>query len=540
MSILSCDSLTYHYPEAAAAALTDITVNIDEGEFVLLLGASGSGKSTFLRALNGLVPRFYGGRIGGKVHYRLTELAQLTQREIVKNLGFLHQDPERQIVLDTVEREVAFGMENIGLPMAQMKSRLAEVSQLFGLGPLLHKRTAEVSGGEKQRIALAGLLALYPHVLLLDEPTSQLDPVHAEEVLQSLRRLHEEWGFTIVMSEHRLDRTFHLADRILFFDQGRLVFDGTPLAFAQAAAKSEPEWQAFLSPITRHMLEKTNGSALPITVKEARSILRRVSGDGCLASSDDVNLLRADRRRQAGSLPLIQIEKAKAGYEGNDNVLRGLTYSISAGDYITLLGENGVGKSTLAKVIAGVVPLHEGRLLWQGTEITTAKREQLLGKIGYLSQNPNDYFLHDSVEGELSFALHQARTERETQDEQLVRILETVGLLPYRHRHPHDLSGGERQRLALAIVLAGEPQFLILDEPTRGLDLYHKDKLIQLLHTLPIKSIMVISHDIEFASAFANRISILYQGNIVADGTPAEVFSQSFSYMPQVYKLYRV
>ncbi|MCK9918273.1 energy-coupling factor ABC transporter ATP-binding protein, partial [Microbacteriaceae bacterium K1510] len=312
--------LTYHYPEAAAAALTDITVNIDEGEFVLLLGASGSGKSTFLRALNGLVPRFYGGRIGGKVHYRLTELAQLTQREIVKNLGFLHQDPERQIVLDTVEREVAFGMENIGLPMAQMKSRLAEVSQLFGLGPLLHKRTAEVSGGEKQRIALAGLLALYPHVLLLDEPTSQLDPVHAEEVLQSLRRLHEEWGFTIVMSEHRLDRTFHLADRILFFDQGRLVFDGTPLAFAQAAAKSEPEWQAFLSPITRHMLEKTNGSALPITVKEARSILRRVSGDGCLASSDDVNLLRADRRRQAGSLPLIQIEKAKAGYEGNDNV----------------------------------------------------------------------------------------------------------------------------------------------------------------------------------------------------------------------------
>lgn len=530
MSILRCDHVTYRYPEANTPALSDVSASIQEGEFVLLLGASGSGKSTFLRVCNGLVPRFYGGTIAGEVLLKEKPLASLTHREIVSTVGFLHQDPERQLLLDSVERELAFGMENIGMPSHVMRSRLAEISQLFGLGPLLGRTVESLSGGEKQRVALASVLTLYPHVLLLDEPTSQLDPVHADEVLQVLRRLHEEWGMTVIVSEHRLERCFHLADRVYLFEQGSIVFDGSPRAFAKAARETKPEWLSFLPPVTRELAPHGEIKDLPITVREARSVVTDLgySLHECAAAADRVE----------GS-ELLAIQRGSAGYEQSTDVLKSLTYSIREGDHIALFGENGAGKSTLAKVLAGVLPLSKGEVRWKGRATDTAFWQTSFTRIGYLSQNPNDYFLHDTVEEELAFSLKQAGGGTALEGRTVDDLLDAFGLVPYRKRHPHDLSGGERQRLALAILLAARPEVLLLDEPTRGLDVEQKQKLANLLHGLPVQAVMVITHDVEFARDYANRVSVLYDGSIVTDGPPDEVFRHSFAYAPQSYRIRR-
>lgn len=555
MNIFQCKTLTYQYPEAEMPSLTDVSVNIRQGEFVLLIGASGSGKSTFLRSLNGLVPRFYGGKLSGEVCLYDQAIEQLEQRTLVSAAGFLNQDPERQLLLETVEREIVFGMENLGIDPLQMRSRLAEVSHLLGLSSLLSRKTASLSGGEKQLVALASVLTTYPQALLLDEPTSQLDPIHAEEVLHTIRRLNEEWGLTIVLSEHRLERCFHLADRIFLFEAGRVVFTGTPAEFASLCRRERQEWSRFLPPITRHFLEQQY-PGLPLTVKEARSHTPPQGEPGIGAveqeqgASERVHhrswwrnlterliVKRQENQREPVKQPLLQLQAITAGYLPHAPIFTDFNYSIFSGDRIALLGENGAGKSTLAKLLAQVMPLSKGSLLWQGQEITERKEEPDQ-RIGYLSQNPNDYLLHDTVEEEIRFAVrhgHQATNLSQRVEE----LLQLANLTKYRHRHPHDLSGGERQLLALMLVLAQRPRVLLLDEPTRGLDLLQKEKLAHLLHTLPVEASLVITHDVEFAYLYANRLSILYQGEMVADGQPDEVFANSFSYMPQVHKYYR-
>ncbi|MGD8191715.1 ABC transporter ATP-binding protein [Brevibacillus ginsengisoli] len=530
MKMFQTKQLSYQYPEADSCALNQVNVSVEQGEFILLLGASGSGKSTFLRSLNGLVPRFYGGKLGGQVDVRGKSIDEWAQRDIVSTIGFVNQDPERQLLLDSVEREIVFGMENLGTPQEQMKGRLAEISHLFDLHHLLGRQTASLSGGEKQLIAMASILTTYPEALLLDEPTSQLDPVHAETVLHALRRLNEEWGMTIVLSEHRVERCFHLADRIILFDQGQVVFQGTPRDFVAQSEEQRTEWRRFIPPITRHFLEQ-NLEAQPITVKEARSLRNPALLSGNKEST-------AQERTPSSCQALLQLDQIKAGYHAHTAVLNNLSYTILSGDRIALLGENGAGKSTLAKVMSQVVSIQRGSMMWEGDEISSAFTTESWKQIGYLSQNPNDYLLHDTIEDELVFAVRHAKSGVAIND-RVEELLELSGLGKYRHRHPHDLSGGERQLLALTLVLVNTPKLLLLDEPTRGLDLMQKQKLSQLLHTLPVNASLVITHDVEFAQLYANRVSVLYQGEIVADGSPDQVFANSFSYMPQVHKYYR-
>lgn len=535
--ILSVENLSYCYPQASAASLQDITLKINQGEFVLLLGMSGSGKSTFLRAMNGLIPRFYGGTIAGHVYLFQQNLTSLSQRQIVSSIGFLQQDPERQLLLQTVERELVFGLENLAVSAADMKSRLAEISQLFGLGAQIEKKTAELSGGEKQRIALASILAPYPGLLLLDEPTSQLDPVHAEEVLQTVRRLNEEWGITVLMSEHRVERCFHLADRILLFESGKVTFDGTPKEFVDTA-RTQVERQSFLPPVTRQFMGLGIAGELPLTVKAARASMQAldrlnepVSGKERASKA----LLDSDHIKPA----IYNLSLVSAGYPGNEEVICSLSLSIRKGDRIALLGENGAGKSTFAKLLCGAVQIRKGELKWKEQLVDHAFWNDSWRRIGYLSQNPNDYFLHDEVETELEFALQQLSLSKEEKEERKEELLTRLGLLPYRKRHPHDVSGGEKQRLALALILPARPELLILDEPTRGLDAEQKNALIDLLEEMEIPTTMIITHDVEFASAFANRVLIMHRGELVADGVPDQVFRQSFAYMPQDYKLNR-
>jgi energy-coupling factor transporter ATP-binding protein EcfA2 len=342
-----------------------------------------------------------------------------------------------------------------------------------------------------------------------------------------LRRLHEEWGLTVVMSEHRLERCFHLADRILLFERGRISFDGTPRQFAAIAMQSKTDWQSYLPPVTRELAGRLQSDRLPLTVREARSLLPSLPEDVCSVSEN----------RPPGK-EILGIYRGRAGYEPKTDVLKNVTYRICEGDHIALFGENGAGKSTLAKVFAGVLPLTAGEIRWKGRAADAGFWQTAYTRIGYLSQNPNDYFLHDTVEDELIFSLKQSSSSGAgglTADD----LLDLLGLEPYRNRHPHDLSGGERQRLALGIVLAARPQVLLLDEPTRGLDPFQKQKLCSLLHRLPAQAVVVITHDVEFARDYANRVSVLYDGDIVTDSSPDEVFRHSFAYAPQAYRIRR-
>ncbi|MGG4440947.1 ABC transporter ATP-binding protein [Brevibacillus fortis] len=535
--MLECEHLHYQYPQSDRLALCDIQVEIVPGEFVLLLGESGSGKSTFLRALNGLVPRFYGGAIAGNVRLHGQSLDQLTQRQIVTSIGFLNQDPERQLLLDTVRRELAFSMENLSISPEQMRSRFAEISHLFGLGPKLSSQTDQLSGGEKQRLALASILTLFPSILLLDEPTSQLDPVHADEVLQLLRRLHEEMGMTIVMSEHRMERCYHLADRILYFDQGRIRFDGTPRQFAASAIQNK-SWLPYLPVVAQGMAEYCGDQDIPLTVKEARKLVQKQKL--AIPLSFHPGWGNVTISRQSRNCEVLSLRLGTAGYREKPDVLRQLNYCMYEGDRIALFGENGAGKSTFAKALVGTVPLTSGELQWFGKPVQIDYLENTHRYVGYLSQNPNDYFMHETVEEELLFTctLDKCRTKEEIQT-RVDEILSKMELTSYQKHHPHDLSGGERQRLALAILLASEPEVLILDEPTRGMDRKQKVRLAEYLRVLPAKAVLLITHDVEFALLYANRISVLYDGTIVTDNHPQEVFTNSLTYAPQMYRVLR-
>lgn len=335
---------------------------------------------------------------------------------------------------------------------------------------------------------------------------------------------------TVLMSEHRVERCFHLADRIVLFESGAITFNGTPQEFVASAREVEGR-QMFLPPVTRHLIERGISGDAPLTVKAARMV---VQAQGL--REDVVKQLQVPDERTS---TLYRLSHASAGYGQNQKVIRNLSVTIQEGNRIALLGENGAGKSTLAKLLCGALPLQKGERHWRNEPIADAFWDDAWRRIGYLSQNPNDYFLHDTVEGELDFALQQLALSNEQKERKKLELLTRLSLLPYKDRHPHDLSGGEKQRLALALVLPSEPDLLVLDEPTRGLDARQKQEMIHLLNEMNVPAIMIITHDVEFALSFANRVLVLHRGELVADGTPEDVFQRSFAYMPQVYKLYR-
>ncbi|MBL0386139.1 energy-coupling factor ABC transporter ATP-binding protein [Tumebacillus sp. ITR2] len=551
---LRLTNFTYYYPDAERPALDLINGSVRQGEFVLLAGPSGCGKSTLLRALNGLVPEFYGGRVGGEVRYREKLLSEFGNRRIATHVGMVFQDPERQLVMTEVEREVAFGLENAEVPPAEMRRRVAEVLNFFDLAPIRHKRTADLSGGEKQKVAIASVMALQPDVLLLDEPTSQLDPGAAQEILDLVKRLNEELGVTVVLVEQRLDRVMHLADRVVSLYEGRIEYDGSPADFAHFAALSRPE---LLVPVTKLFVEAGRPER-PLTVKEARQIVRRDAA--FLQDQDPVNAAQNGTPRRGLSSKLVHVMKkmfganldpddvlleardVRFGYPDGEEVLKGLRVKIGRGQFTALLGANGAGKSTLFRLFAALSRPTEGKVLFAGVDTRGLDPAELAGQLGYLSQNPSDYLFHETLREECEFSrkLIGLSVGDEEAERVLHEVVESLGLLPHLDRNPRDLSGGERQRAALATVLVQQPQALLLDEPTRGLDAGQKDRLGDWLTTYVEAggTVVLITHDIEFAAEYGERVLLLDDGILVAEGTPQDMLTRGLFYSPQTSRVF--
>jgi len=533
LALVKIENLTYYYPGTEKPALDRINLSIPEGQFVLVIGGSGSGKSSLLRVMAGLIPGFYGGKYGGRVYLDGTELRELDKRSLVQKVGIVFQDPEAQMVMTGVEQEIAFGLENLGLPPKLMRRRVMEVTEALSLTGSLSRFVPELSGGEKQKVALASVLAMQPEVLLLDEPTSQLDPVAGEEILTMVRRLNEENGITVVLIEQRLERCFHLADRVLVMDEGRIVYDHhAPEAMAEWAVRGGTP---FVPPLPK-LFASVGSRNIPVTVKEGRRLLRNwISNCGFPTSTcaeDRLRVVKADSQK-----PALEVQKLWFTYPSGTEVLKSVDLDIQPGKFVVIMGENGAGKTTLLKNINGLLKPSRGRVIIGGRDTRMLPVEELAKTVGYLSQNPNDYLFMPMVRQEIEFTRKNLGVEDDATGKQ---FLNRLGLETIADRNPRDLSTGERQRVALASVLAARPELLLLDEPTRGLDYKLKEELGGLLLELKARgaTVAVVTHDVEFAAEYADEIVLMAGGQVMEQGSKYDVLTGSTFYSPQLNKLF--
>jgi energy-coupling factor transport system ATP-binding protein len=499
MSSLVLEHVTYTYPGGGLPALRDVSLAVEPGEFVVLAGLSASGKSTLLRAACGLVPHFHGGVFAGRALVGGLDTREHGPAELSAVAGTLFQDPETQIVLGTVRHELAFPLENRGDGAAAVARGVEEVALALGIEGLLERSTSELSGGELQRVALGAALAGRPRLVLLDEPTSQLDPVAGDELVWLLRRLNEEWGTAVVLAEHRLERCLAHADRVVALQDGAVVCDAQPRAFLEWAGDRSPALQ---TPGAR-LFERAGLRPLPAGVKDARATLR---AHGLLDEHVPPQAAAPQRRRKRDPFAL-RARGVWCELPGGRAVLRDVDLALAPGERVALMGRNGAGKSTLLRHFAGLARPTRGRV-------------EAAGRVALLLQNPNDYLLHETVREEASAA-----------------ALEQVGLDALGDRHPRDLAGGERQRLALAVVLdGGAPVAVLLDEPTRGMDRAAKGELASRLRALDA-AVLVATHDAEFAAALAERVVLLADGRPIADGAVGDVLTGGWYFATETARI---
>jgi energy-coupling factor transporter ATP-binding protein EcfA2 len=532
---LAIERLTYRYPAAICPALDGVSLHLQPGELVLLAGRSACGKSTLLRAACGLVPHFHGGEIEGSVEVAGIDAIATGPGELAAVVGYVAQDPETQVVSTTVSAEIELPLEMRGDSPGSRARAVEEVALALAIPHLLDRAVDTLSGGELQRVALAAALVTRPRLVLLDEPTSQLDPVAGDELIWLLRRLNEEWGVTILLAEHRLERCLAAADRVIAMSSGTIAFDGQPRDFLAWAQEAD---SALETPAAR-LFSLAGLQPLPVGVRDAR---RSLASAAPVDGGESDPLRTACTFSAAGPRPAVTSPPKKLSEEGvrlpSDpvasardlwielsigdtprDVLRGLDLTIEHGERVALMGRNGAGKSTLLRAAADLLEPVRGRM-------------ETPGGIALLTQNPGDYLVRERVGDELAGDAGAA-------------ALRTVGLEHAAEADPRDLSGGERQRLALAIALAGRTDddelsgLVALDEPTRGMDRSRKQDLVQLIEDLASRgaAVLVATHDVEFAASFAERVVLLGDGVVIADGPAAEILSGGWYFATEVARV---
>ncbi|GAA5029163.1 ATP-binding cassette domain-containing protein [Terrabacter aeriphilus] len=520
--MITFDHVSVQYADAAAPSLRDVTLEVPEGELVLVVGPTGSGKSTLLRTINGLVPHFSGGTLRGRVTVDGLDTAEHRPRDLATVVGLVEQNPTSTFVTDVVEDEVAYGMETMGLDPTTIRRRVEETLDLFGLTPLRTRSLRALSGGQQQRVAIAALFAAGPRVLVLDEPTSALDPVAAEEVLASLHRIVHDLGVTVVLAEHRLERVVHHADRVVLVDDGRVSELLDP---AEAMLRSQ------IFPPVVGLSRLVGWSPTPLSIRDARrqaATLRDALGASTPRPTADLRLI--------GPGDAVAVKGLKVA-RGGRVVLDGVDLDVARGSITTLMGRNGAGKSTLLGALAAQHRLTGGqvRLGADGIDPHARSPRERVRTVGLVPQQPELLLYADSVAAECAAADEDFAVPAGTARAVLDRISD--GVDP--DLHPRDLSEGQRLELALAVILAGSPEVLLLDEPTRGLDYGAKKRLGEVLTGLAAQGTTVVlaTHDVELAAEVADRVVILADGEVVTDGPARDVLASSPAFAPQVTKV---
>lgn len=530
MAQIKIKNLTYTYPDKKEKSLRNINLQILPGEFVLIVGGSGSGKSSLIRSIASLAPDFYGGKQEGDIFINNKNLKTTNRRKLVQTLGIVFQNPESQLVMTDTEQEIAFGLENIGTEEKTIKRRIMEVTSALSLSDFKNSFIAQLSGGQKQKVALASVLAMQPEILLLDEPTSQLDPIAGEEILTMVRRLNEENGTTVILVEQKLERCFHFADRILVMEEGKIVKDSRDIGeIVKWAVKKENQ---YIPPLSK-LFAKAGYRDIPLTIKSGRNII----GKENLMKEESKVVKTIPEKSNNIEKSILKMKNIWFNYDSEHEVLRNINLDIKKGSFSVIMGENGGGKTTLLKILNGLLRPTKGKVEVMGRNIKKLKIEEISKNVGYLSQNPKDYLFLPTVKEEMEFTIKNLHLEKEAYIDDLLDKLE---ILEYKQSNPRDLSTGERQRVALATVLASNPKILLLDEPTRGLDYDIKEKLGKILKKFQEEgmTIIMVTHDIEFAAEYAEDVILLYEGDIIEKGNKKEVLTKSTFYSPQISRLF--
>jgi len=513
--------LTFFYPGQAVPALDRLDLTVRSGEFWVLCGPSGCGKSTLLRQLKTVLAP-HGHRLG-EIRFEGVPLDELDQREQAARIGFVLQSPENQLVTDKVWHELAFGLESLGYDTPIIRRRVAEMASFFGIQTWFYKNVAELSGGQKQLLNLASVMAMQPSVLILDEPTSQLDPIAAADFLATLGKINRELGTTILLTEHRLEEAFPLAGRVAVLDRGRLLCTGTPSQVGAALKDAgHAMFQAMPAPM-RIWAAVGDSSPCPVTVREGRDWLGR------FAAAHPLGALPEEQRHAYPPEAAITARDLWFKYEKDlPDVVKGLSLTVRRGEFLALLGGNGTGKTTSLKLLSGLLKPCRGEL-------------ETVGRLGVLPQNPQALFVKKTVREDLFELLKGRPLSRAAQEEQVARAVTLCRLEELLDRHPYDLSGGEQQRAALAKILLLEPDVLLLDEPTKGLDAGFKQTLAEILQRLLHRgvAVLMVSHDIEFCARYAHRCALFFDGTIVTEGPPRAFFSGNSFYTTAANRMAR-
>ena len=535
--MISIENLTFSYSDINHPALKGINLEIGEGEFVLVTGPSGGGKSSLCRCLNGLIPHFYGGKIYGRVLIDGMDTRRHSTKELASRVGFVFQDPENQLVSMDVEREIAFGLENLAFPRDLIAKRVEESLDTLGIASLRYRQLSELSGGEKQKVAIASVLALHPSILVLDEPTSELDPKGAEEVLSVITRLNDELGLTVILIEHRLDRVLQYADRLIVLNEGMVAVDGE---VRDVVTNRYPELSGIgigIPPMIRLVQGLRDRGIkidkVPLTIKEGRAIVRKAFEN--TPPAQDTN---GGSGPEIAS-PLVEVKRLWYTYPSGLIALRNINLKIGEAEFITIMGRNASGKTTLAKHFNRLLVPTKGRIKVSGIDTRDATIAELARKVGFVFQNPNDHLFADTVGDEIAFTLKNLGFSREEIELRTAEMLKRFELKEYRNQYPRSLSGGEKQRVALASVLVTKPKVLILDEPTRGMDYRLKSELMRFLEAYRSEgnTVILITHDVEIVAEYADRVILLSEGKVIVDGEKHQVLSQALLFSPQINRL---
>ena len=528
MEIYQIKDLVFTYPDHDHPTLNHVTFNIERGAFVTICGPSGCGKTTLLRHLKpSTAPH---GSKCGEIFFEQTELEKLSPREAATKIGFVFQSPENQIVTDTVWHELAFGLESIGLQTSEIRLRVAEMASFFGIQTWFHKPVTELSGGQKQLLALASIMALQPDVLILDEPTSKLDPIAASEFLAAVGKINRDLGVTVILTEHRLEEAFPLSTRVITMDDGQIIADGTPEEVGhQLRGAEHGMFLAMPTPmrVWAAVQDQFTIDECPVTVRDGRRWLDRlfIEKPDHFTKSRNVHMASPHPAKKTA----VRLQDVWFKYEKHlPDVIKGLSFEANYGEITAILGGNGTGKTTTLGLMSEMNTPYRGKIDADAT-------------VYALPQNPQSIFVAKSVREDLEEILSEHRLSKPEKAQRLAAMVKLCRLDGLLERHPYDLSGGEQQRAALAKVLLLQPKILLLDEPTKGLDAEFKQIFAAILKKLAEGGVAVIlvSHDIEFCAEHSDRCALFFDGNIIAEDSPRSFFSGNSFYTTSANRMSR-
>lgn len=537
METYSIKNLTFSYPGKSQAALNNISIDIIQGQFITVCGKSGCGKSTLLRQLKpALAPH---GLRSGDIYFNGQPLESVEQRTQAAAIGFVMQSPDHQIVTDKVWHELAFGLESLGYDTQSIRLRVAEMASFFGIQNWFNRKVGELSGGQKQMLNLAAVMTMQPQVLLLDEPTSQLDPIAAADFIATVRKINLEFGTTVILSEHRLEEALPLSDRVLVMDEGGIIADGLPREVgAELKASGHDMFIAMPTPL-RVYAAIENDLPCPLTVREGRDWLEQVA----TVRSFDNSRIVDEAADYSDCQPVIKMTDVWFRYQkDNPDVLKGLNVFVKNSEFFAILGGNATGKTTMLSLLSGINKPYRGRIELIGRDISDISAgERYDGLLGVLPQSPQALFVKNTVELDLKEMLAESKLTQAEQQQRLDAVIELCELAPLLAMHPYDISGGEQQRAALAKVLLLSPKILLLDEPTKGLDAYFKHKFATIIKSLQKAGVTVVmvSHDIEFCAKYADRCALFFDGAIVSEESPRQFFSGNSFYTTAANRMAR-